>query len=104
MRKLQRRNGYTGYLKRAEYFQAEGLPELALSELDQAVMTAPGEAEVRICRAECLRRQGRLAEAAADLALAMELAPANPEPCVIMAQTLAAGRDYERALRNLERA
>jgi tetratricopeptide (TPR) repeat protein len=75
-----------------------------LAELDKAVLAAPREAEARICRAECLRRQGRLSEAEADLEMAVGLAPDNPEPCVIMAQIHAAGSRFASALAYLERA
>lgn len=92
------------YLKRAEYYQAEGLTGQALVQLDRAVTIAPEVAEARICRAECLRRQGRLAEAEADLEVAVRKAPDNPEPCVLMAQILAAGGDTDNALRFLDRA
>ncbi len=92
------------HLKRAEYYQAEGLAQHALAELDLAVSAGPDVAEARMCRAECLRRQGRLAEAEADLSVAVRAAPDNPEPCVIMAQTLAAGRDFDSAIKYIDRA
>lgn len=97
-------DGCAKYLKRAEYYQAEGLTGQALVQLDRAVTVAPEVAEARICRAECLRRQGRLAEAEADLEIAVRQAPNNPEPCVLMAQILAASGDSDTALKFLERA
>lgn len=96
--------GCAKYLKRAEYYQAEGLTGQALVQLDRAVTLAPEVAEARICRAECLRRQGRFAEAEADLEVAVRKAPNNPEPCVLMAQILAANDDCDNALKFLERA
>lgn len=97
-------DGCGKYLKKAEYYQAEGLTGQALVQLDHAVTIAPEVAEARICRAECLRRQGRLAEAEADLEIAVKKAPNNPEPCVLMAQILAAGGDVKNALDFLDRA
>ncbi len=92
------------FLRRAEYYQAEGLTKHALAQLNRAVKAAPDLAEPRLCRAECLRRQGRLDEARQDLEIALRQAPGNPEPCVLLAQTLAAKCEYPAALRALDRA
>ena len=97
-------NGCAKFLRRAEYYQAEGLTKHALVQLNRAVKAAPELAEPRLCRAECLRRQGRLDEARADLEVAVAQAPSNPEPCVILAQTLAAKQEYAAAFRYLDRA
>lgn len=97
-------NGCAKFLRRAEYYQAEGLTKHALAQLNRAVKAAPELAEPRLCRAECLRRQGRLDEAREDLEVAVRQAPGNPEPCVILAQTMAAKNEHSAALRYLDRA
>lgn len=92
------------HLRRAQYYQSEGLSDKALAELDLAVSADPAQVEARLSRAECYRHCGKWDCAETDLAAAMRLAPDNPEPCVLMAQVLAARSKSGPALRFLDQA
>jgi serine/threonine-protein kinase len=89
--------GYYYYRARRDY-------ERALREFAAGLERQPGRGELLVARAAVLRRQGRFAEAAADLVRATELDPRSPETAWTLGMTYHLSRAYPDAVRYFERA
>ena len=88
--------GYYYYRARRDY-------DRALAEFSAALQRQPGRGDLLVARASVLRRQGRFAEAAADLVRAVELDPRSPEPAFNLAVTYGSMRDYPNEVRYIQR-
>ena len=75
----------------------------ALPEFSAALDGQPGSSEFLAARAAVLRRQGRLAEAAANFARASELDPRSPQLAFFVGTTYGANRQYADAVRYIDR-
>jgi serine/threonine-protein kinase len=75
----------------------------AIREFSTALDRQPGNAEALSSRAALLRRQGRVAEAAANFARASELDPRSPQLAFYAGTTYGALRNYGDAVRYVER-
>jgi len=89
--------GYYYYRGRRDY-------DRALREFAAGLERQPGRAELLVARAAVLRRQGRLAEAAADFVRAAELDPRSLETAWAVGGTYVLMRAYPDAVRYYERA
>ena len=85
------------------YYRGQRDYERATREIDIALQRQPGRGELLLTRGLLLRRQGRLAEAAASLARAAELDPRSHEIAWSLAWTYGVMRAYPDAVRYLER-
>jgi serine/threonine protein kinase/TolB-like protein/Flp pilus assembly protein TadD len=85
------------------YYRALRDYDRALVEFSTALQRQPGRGDLLVARAAVLRRQGRFAEAAANLARAVELDPRSPEPAFNLATTYGSMRDYPNAVRYIQR-
>ena len=85
------------------YYRALRDYDRALAEFSAALHRQPGRGDLLVARAAVLRRQGRFAEAAANLARAVELDPRSPEPAFNLAMTYGSMRDYPNAVRYTQR-
>ena len=77
--------------------------ERALAEFSAAIERQPGNGELLSARAAVLRRSGRVTEAAANLARALELDPRTPQLAFTVANVYGAMRDYPNAVRYVDR-
>ena len=75
----------------------------AVREFSFGLKRQSGSVELISARAAVLRRQGRMAEAAAGLARAVELDPRTPQLAFFMANVYGAMRAYPAAIRYLDR-
>ena len=89
--------GYYHYRARRDY-------DRALREFAAGLERQPRRSELLVARGAVLRRQGRLAEAAADFARAVELDPRSPESAWTLGTTYLLMRAYPDAVRYYERA
>lgn len=70
---------------RAEFESEQGRPFAAIAELRRAVASDPSSTWLRLRLAKELERAGHLEEAAAEAGAAAALAPADPEPHLLLA-------------------
>ena len=87
------------------YYYYRGLRDYdrALAEFAVGLQRQPGQDELLLARGAVLRRQGRFAEAAPDLARAAELDPRSAQKAIILSSSYGRLRDYPNAVRYLER-
>jgi len=87
------------------YYYYRGLRDYnrALAEFAVGLQRQPAHDELLVARGAVLRRQGRFAEAAPDIARAAELDPRSAEKAIILSGSYARLRDYPNAVRYLER-
>jgi serine/threonine-protein kinase len=85
------------------YYRGQRDYERAMREIDIALQHQPGRGELLLTRGLLLRRQGRLAEAAASLKRAAELDPRAHDIAWSLAWTYGVMREYPDAVRYLER-
>jgi eukaryotic-like serine/threonine-protein kinase len=89
--------GYYHYYTQHDFRRAQ-------EELTRALAAQPGRADILLPRAYVLRRQGRFAEAAANLARAVELDPRSALAAWDLAETYAMMRAYREAMPYYDRA
>ncbi|HEX6049324.1 MAG TPA: tetratricopeptide repeat protein, partial [Gemmatimonadaceae bacterium] len=86
------------------HYRARRDYDRALSEFSSALRQRPGESELLMARGFVLRRQGRFADAVADLSRAVELDPRSARTAFNLGHCYAMMRAHADAVRYFERA